>query len=121
MANPNIATAASIYGRSQSLALTTGAQTLAGSVAGNHVYKVNSLIISNINGSSSADVTVTFYDSSAATTYYIAYTIAVPAKSTLVVLSKDTQLYLEESDYIQAYASANSYLHAVISYEDIYA
>ena len=121
MANPNIATAGSIYGRSQALALTTSAQTLAGSVATNRVYKVNSIIVSNINGTASADLTVYWYDSSAGTNYYLAYTIAVPNDSTLVVLSKDTQIYLEEGDYIQAFASANSYLNATISYEEIYA
>lgn len=120
MANPNISLSANIYGRSQAIALTTSAATLAGSVATSHIYKVNSIIVANINGTASADVTVTWYDSSAGTTYYIAYTIAVPNDATLVVLSKDTQIYLEEGDYIQAYASANSYLHAIISYEDIY-
>lgn len=121
MANPNISTAGSFYGRSQGLALTTSAATLCGSVPSNRVYKINSLIISNINGTSSADVTVYWYDSSAATNYYLAYTITVPADATLVVLSKDTQIYLEESDYIQVLASANSVLHATVSFEEIYA
>lgn len=121
MANPNIATAANIYGRSQAAALSTSNTTLAGAVASNRVYKVNSLIVSNVNGTAAADVTVFWYDSSAATSYYLAYTIAVPADATLVVLSKDTQIYLEEGDYIQASASASSYLQATCSYEEIYA
>jgi hypothetical protein len=121
MANPNIATAANIYGRSQGAALSTGNSTLAGSVPSNRVYKVNSLIVSNVNGSTAADVTVFWYDSSAATNLYLAYTITVPADATLVVLSKDTQIYLEEGDYIQASCSANSVLQATCSYEEIYA
>lgn len=121
MANPNIGTSSNIYGRSQALALTTGAATLCGSVPSNRVYKVNSLIVANINGTAAADVSVYWRDSSAGVDYYLAYTIAVPNDATLVVLSKDTQIYLEEGDYIQAFASANSYLHATISFEEIYA
>lgn len=121
MANPNIATANNFYGRSVGLQLTTSAAGLSGTVASNRVYKVNSIIVANSSGSTAADVTVTWVDSSAGLTYYLAYVITVPAKSTLVVLSKDTQIYLEEGDYINAYASANSTLHAVISFEEIYA
>lgn len=120
MANPNISASGYIYGKVQGIAVSTGASTLLGSVPASHVYKVNSLLVSNINGTAAADVTVTLYDSSAATTYYIAYTISVPNDSTLALISKDTGIYLEESDYIQIYASAASYLHAIISYEDIY-
>jgi len=121
MANPNISSSGSFYGRSQALALTTSAQTLTGAVPSNRVYKINSLIIANINGSSSADVTVYWRDSSVGVDYYLAFTITVPADATLVVLSKDTQIYLEEGDYIQALASANSVLHATVSFEEIYA
>jgi hypothetical protein len=121
MANPNIAPAASIFGRSQALALTTTAQTLTTVVPTNRIYKVNSLIVANINGGSAADVSVLWRDSSAGVDYYLAFTIAVPNYATLVVISKDTQIYLEEGDYIQAFASANSFLHATVSYEEIFA
>jgi len=121
MANPNIATAGQIYGKSVGANIGTTTTNITGSVASNRVYKVNSLIVANVNGTSAADVTVTWYDSSAAATYYLAYTISVPADATLVILSKDTQIYLEEGDYIQAAASASSSLHATCSFEEIYA
>lgn len=121
MANPNIGAATNFFGRTNGLALTTSSQNITGSVPTNRVFKVNSLIVSNVNGSSAADVTVTWYDASAGTNYNLAYTIAVPADATLVVLSKDTQIYLEEGDYISASASANSTLHATVSFEEIYA
>ena len=45
--------------------------------------------------------------------------MGVPAQGTLVVISKDTMVYLEEGDSIRLTASANNYLHAVCSYEII--
>lgn len=121
MANPNISSSGSFFGRSNGLALTTSAQNITGTVASNRVYKVNSLIIANVNGTSAADVTVTWFDSSAGTSYNLAFTIAVPADATLVVISKDTQIYLEEGDSISVTASANSVLHGTVSFEEIYA
>ena len=52
--------------------------------------------------------------------YYLARSIAVPANSSLVVVSKDTGLYLTESQSMQCYASANSDLQLVMAYEQIY-
>ena len=49
----------------------------------------------------------------------IASTIAVPADSTLVVVDKDTGLYLEEGDNIEAGASAASDLVITINYEEL--
>lgn len=121
MANPNIALSTAIYGKSNGLQLTTGFQTLLTATTSNSINKVNSIIVANRSGSSAADVTILWRDSSAGTDYYLAYTITVPADATLVVLSKDTQIYLEENDYIQAQASANGVLDVTISYEQIYA
>ena len=121
MANPNIGSATNFYGRTNGLALTTSAQNITGTVPTNRVYKVNSLIIANVNGTNAADVTVTWFDTASSTSYTLAFTITVPADATLVVISKDTQIYLEEGDSISVSASANSTLHATVSFEDIYA
>ena len=45
--------------------------------------------------------------------------IDVPAETTLVVVSKDTQIYLEENDKITVTASSASFLQAICSYEEI--
>ena len=65
------------------------------------------------------DITADLYKAAATATYRLAYQITVPSKATLVVISKDTSIYLEEGDYINLTASANSYLHGVVSYEEI--
>ena len=83
------------------------------------MLKVNSIIIANIDGTNSADVTVSFYDSSQSSAHSLASTVTVPADSTLVVLGKDSPIYLEESDEIRGGASANGDLEVVISYEEL--
>lgn len=117
MANPNIATSISIYGGTVAQSTTTSSASFL-SCPANYVYKVNTITACNYSGAS-ADVTVSFYKNSAGTTYYLAYTITVPSKTTLVVVSKDTQIYLNESDNLSAFASANSAIHIVCSYETI--
>ena len=121
MANPNIGSSNSFYGKTNGLAVSTNAGNITGVVPTNRVFKVNSLIIANVNGTSAADVSVNWFDTSTSTSFSLAYTISVPADATLVVLSKDTQIYLEEGDALYVTASATGALHAIVSYEEIYA
>jgi hypothetical protein len=119
MAAPNILGATSIYGKSVGAALDTTLTTTLLTCAANKVLKINSIIVANVDGSSAADASVTFYDSSATASYRVASTVAVPADSTLIVIGKDTPIYLEESDEIRGGASANSDLEIVISYDEL--
>ena len=119
MAAPNILSATSIYGKTVGRALDTTLTTGVLTCAANKVLKINSIIVSNIDGSSAADVTASFYDSTAATSYQIASTVSVPADSTLIVLGKDRPIYLEESDEIRAGASANGDLVMIVSYDEL--
>jgi len=119
MAAPNIVNVTSIYGKTLGTALGTNTDAAHLTCAAEKVLKVNSIIVANVDGSNSAEVTVKFYDSSASTSYRIASTITVAADSTLVVLGKDAPIYLEESDQIRAGASAASDLEMIISYEEL--
>ena len=119
MAAPNIVNVTSIYGKTMGAALGTTLTTNILTCAANKVLKINSIIVSNVDGTNNADVSVTFYDSSAVASYRIASTVTVPADSTLVVLGKDSPIYLEESDEIRAGASAVSDLEIIISYEEL--
>ena len=60
-----------------------------------------------------------FYDNGTTTRFQIASTVSVPADTTLVVLGKDSPIYLEESDQIEAGASASGDLDIIISYEEL--
>tara|TARA_A100001515_G_scaffold129559_1_gene116321 strand:- start:283 stop:651 length:369 start_codon:yes stop_codon:yes gene_type:complete len=119
MAAPNLVNVTSILGKTIGATLSTGSNTDILTCGSDKVLKINSIIVANIDGTSSADVTVSFYDSSATARYKIASTVAVPADSTLVVIGKDSPIYLEESDQIEANASANSDLEMIISYEEL--
>jgi hypothetical protein len=118
MANPNIFNATSIYGKTAVQAVgTSAANIVENTSASGKIIKINSLTIANVDGVDAADITVDIFRSSVA--YKIAHTVRVPADSTLVVISKDTAIYLEEGDALRCLASAASDLEAVCSYEEI--
>jgi len=119
MANPNIVGVTSIYGKSSGIAVTTSTQAIVtNNSASGKIYKINSLTVANINGSSPADVTVDVFKNQT-TSYRLTFTVIVPNDATLVVISKDTSIYLEENDSLRLTASANSYLEAFCSWEEI--
>ena len=117
MAAPNVVNVTSIIGKTQGSALTTSnADQLV--CATDKLVKVNSIIVANVDGSSTADVDVSFVDSSSGNlVLHLAKGVTVPSKSTLVVLGKDAPIYLEEGDKIQAKASAAGDLEIVVSFE----
>tara|TARA_Y100000588_G_C14005254_1_gene817482 strand:+ start:84 stop:437 length:354 start_codon:yes stop_codon:yes gene_type:complete len=116
MAAPNIVNVGTITGKTAVQAVGTSATAIVtNSASSNKVFKVNALYVSNIDGTNAATVNVDLYRSS--TAYHVAKTVAVPADTTLDVISK--ALYLEEGDAIRLTASATSDLEAVCSYEEI--
>ena len=116
MAAPNIVNVATITGKTAVQAVGISATAIVtNSAASGKVFKVNALYISNVDGTSNAEITVDLYRSS--TAYHIAKTITMPADSTLDVISK--AIYLEEDDALRLTASAASDLEAVCSYEEI--
>lgn len=120
MAAPNIRKVAKAYGKTVGIDLTTGGvDILENAAASGKVFKVGFLMISNIDGTNNADVTVNFVDATGPATRKLANVITVPAKSSLIVIGGGEYLYLEEGDKLTGVASANSDLTAVVSYEDI--
>jgi hypothetical protein len=123
MANPNIVNVTSILGETTYAALTTTLTTvlLANSAASGKVFKINSIMVANVDGSTAADVTVGINTAAGGggTTYELANTISVPADATLSVIDKTNSFYLEEDKSIVGGASANGDLDIVISYEEI--
>jgi hypothetical protein len=123
MANPNIVNVTDIRGKTAVVDLSTTNATLVveNAAASGKVFKINTIIVSNVDGSSAADITVSLYseDNIGGTATEIVSTVSVPADASLVVLSKDTSIYLEEDKSIGATASAASDLKVVCSYEEI--
>lgn len=123
MANPNIVNVTQILGKTTYAALTTTLSTvlLANAASSGKVFKINSIMVANIDGTSAADVTIGINTAAAGsgTTYDLAGTISVPADATLSVIDKTNSFYLEEDKSIVGGASANGDLEIVISYEEI--
>jgi hypothetical protein len=122
MANPNIVNVTSIIGNSLSAAVGTSATQLASNAASSgKVFKINSILVANIDGNAAADVTVNIYSAAAlgGSASAIASTISVPADASLIVTDKTTAFYLLENQSIGALASASGDLVATISFEEI--
>ena len=117
MAAPNIVNVATITGKSVTGALGTSTATLLqNSASSNKVFKINTILVSNVDGTNSATAAISIYDG---TDRYIAKGITVPAGATVVLIDKNSSLYLEEDKIIRGDASAASDLEFIISYEEI--
>jgi hypothetical protein len=123
VANPNIVNVTTITGKSAVVDLTTTNATLVveNPAASNKVFKINSLIVSNVDGTNAADITVSLFseDNIGGTATQIVSTVSVPADASLVVIDKNTSIYLEEDKSIGATAGSASDLKVVVSYEEI--
>ena len=126
MAAPNIVSVTNILGKSNVANVTTISSTvISNAVNSGKVFKINTLIVSNVDGASSGNVSVELFKFGAQNTstglgnatYAIANTVTVPAKSSLDILSKS--LYLEEGDQIKVNGDANNRLHFISSFEEI--
>ena len=124
MANPNIVAVATINGNTNYAAIGTGApdtQILSNAASSGKIYKVNSLYVSNIDGTASADVSVRVYNAATlgGTAFSIASTVAVAADSTLVLITKDTAIYILENSSMGIMASASGDLVFNCSWDEI--
>lgn len=123
MANPNIVAVASIYGNTSNTSLTsTSATSLVSNAASSgKVYKINSIVVANVDGSSAADITINVYSAAAlgGTATAIASTISVPSDATLIVLDKTTSFYLLEDRSIGATAGTANDLVVTCSWDEI--
>lgn len=118
MSSPNIINVATITGKTDVQSVGTSASSIVtNATSSGKLYKINTLIISNIDGTSDADITVDLFRNS--TAYHILSTVVVPADASLVAISKDNGIYLEEGDQLRLTGSSAGDLQAVCSYEII--
>jgi hypothetical protein len=126
MANPNIVNVTTILGNTSSLLISSTANPFATALINNpaasgKVYKINSIVVANVDGSSAADITINLFpqDDLGGTGTALASTVSVPADSTLIVTDKSTGFYLLEDKSIGATASAANDLVVTCSWEEI--
>lgn len=117
MANPNILNINTIRGKTLFGEVTTSASTfMTNSANSGELIKINSLIAIN-KGGNQADITLKI--SKSGTLYFLANAITVPTNSNLVLLTRDMQWYLEETDFIQVFCNVANTLTLACSYESI--
>ena len=118
MANPNIVNVTTIYGNSNVANVTTSPTAIVtNSAASGKVYKLNGIVITNIDAANVATITVDLYRSSVA--YKMASNVSINASTTYTPIDKTLSLYLLEGDAIRVTANANSMLQAVATWEEI--
>jgi hypothetical protein len=117
MANPNIVNVSTLTGKTSVFTLTTATQTvITNSTSSGKILKVDSLFVSNTT-STAASVTIDLFRSSVA--YKITSAISVPANSTLLVIDKASNIFLEEGDTLRAIAGTTNVLQLVTSFEEL--
>ena len=97
--------------------------TVAPEVAG-RIKKVNTLLVTNTSTTTDYEATVYLYNANNAAegvggSVHIAQNVVVPAKSTMVFVSSDNPLYVEEGGYLAGYSNVVNSLTFTMSYEVI--
>ena len=122
MANPNIVNVATINGNTKAAAVGTSiTEICSNGVSSGKIFKVNVLYVANIDGTTSADLTVNHYSQAAlgGTAIAIASTIAVGPDSTLVLVTKDSAFYLLENTSLGCLCATSGDLQFVASWDEI--
>lgn len=123
MANPNIVNVSDIRGKTAYLtpADTNAAVLLANAASSGKVYKINSLVAANVDGTSAVAVTVAINTAAAGsgTGYPIASTVDVPADASLIIVDKTNGFYLEEDKSIVVTSGSADDIVFTVSYEEI--
>ena len=132
MAAPNIVNVATITGVTTfpaGIAVTTGGRgelgittVVSNAAASGKVLKINSLSAAAIGATTG--VTLQYFNdvnhASAGSTVSIGMTISVPNFSSLIVISKENSIYLEENTSLGIFAQPNTgTIDVVCSYEEI--
>ena len=126
MANPNIVNVTSILGNTSSTLITSTNNPFAtalinNAASSNKVYKVNTIVVANVDGTNAADITIQIFsqDDLGGTGTALCSTVSVPADSTVIVIDKNTSFYLLEDKSVGATASAANDLVVTCSWEEI--
>ena len=118
MASPDIIDVATINGAMVAGAVSNSAHDIV-DVTAEHTFKINTLAISNVDGTNDATISVSVSADNGSNYYHLAKTVTVPADSTVYIISKDTSIYLDETDLLRLQASAANMLEYVCSYETL--
>ena len=116
MATPNLANVATINGFTVNGAVTTSDTDII-TVPSDYIYKINTIIITNIDGTNAADIVLRVSTNGATTYFDIVSTVSVPADAVLVAIDRNSSFYLDETDRLRIVAGSNRDLVYLVSGE----
>ena len=121
MSSPNLLTANTILGKTTGVLLSSSPTTILNNPSGSlKTFKVNTINLANQTTTTQTAVVQYYTQASlAGSSYPIASNLAVPPSSTLTLVDKGTQYYLEENTSLGGICSAINSIIVTISYEDI--
>lgn len=118
MVAPNIANTSSIVGKLNTVEVEDiPTDVVSNATDSGKAYKINTLYASNTTGTLPVDMHLTVVRSG--NEFPILRFTTVPAEATLVVISKDNPIWLEEGDKITAQTGASGRLVIFCAYEII--
>jgi hypothetical protein len=119
MTAPNLLALTTITATNANVAIGSSATSLASNASSSsELYKIDSLYIANADNVA-VTVTVNYYSAASlgGTAYPICSGVSIPANTTLVVIERDSPVFLVENTSLGALASTASELTATIAYE----
>ena len=123
MANPNLVEAENIKAINAVVRLgdTNANLVVSNAASSGKVYLVDSLVVANVDGTNACDITLEVFpqDDNNGTQTKLLSTVTVPADATLIAVSKEHPLILNEDMSLYATASAASDLHIIVGYKEI--
>jgi hypothetical protein len=114
MANPNLLELTSITGQLAKETVSTSGPILC-TAPSNGIIKVVSLYIANTSAATHSFNVYVF--NPLVGTSYMARNLDLPPETSIQVISKDAPVYLPEGQSLRLFASANSVIDAVCSFE----
>jgi hypothetical protein len=118
MANVNLKSLTTVLGENASIAdIPTTASGIV-SCQSNQVLKINSLYVSNIDGTNSATITADIHNGTSVLSHLVKGT-SVGAGGTVNIVTSETPIYVTENQSIRLTASASGDLSGFVSYERI--
>lgn len=110
MANPNLAAATNVYAANAQVLLTatTATQLVSNAASSGKVYLIDSIVVSNVDGTNACDISVVRFNSATntGTAFPICSTVVVPADASLIVVGSENKINLTENESIYVTASA---------------
>jgi hypothetical protein len=127
MANPNIVKVTVIKGENSSTLLsTTSAFAIANNPTdSNIVFKINTIIVANVEATSTAPnfpITLSVYDEDdlGGSSYDIVKALPIPFQTSVILIDKETSIYLKENQSIGAITDTANKLLITASWEEMF-